>query len=53
MHKNRLFIALAVLLIGVSLVPLIGLASERFEWQRYADAYQLDESIYLPIVLQN
>jgi hypothetical protein len=52
MRRPRLFIALAVILVGVSLLPLVGLASQPFGWQQYADAYQLDEFIYLPILLR-
>jgi hypothetical protein len=52
MRRYRLFIALAVVLVGVSFVPLIGQATQPFQWQRYADAYQLDEFIYLPIVFR-
>lgn len=42
MKKYRtLFILLAILMSGVALIPYIGLSSERFGWQQYADAYQL------------
>ena len=35
----RLFIALAVLLSGLALVPYMGLPAAAFNWQRYAGAY--------------
>lgn len=37
---QRLLIALAVLLSGAALVPYIGLSSEPFGWQRYAQVYE-------------
>ena len=35
----RTLIAISVFLSGVALVPFMGLPSEGFNWQRYADAY--------------
>jgi hypothetical protein len=51
-QRNRLLVAIAVILIGVSLLPLVGWAAQPFRWQRYADAYQPDEFIYLPVVFR-
>jgi len=36
----RLFVAIAVLLSGLALIPYVGLSSEPFGWQRYADVYE-------------
>jgi plastocyanin len=37
---RRLLIVLVVLMSGIALIPYLGLSAERFEWQRYADAYE-------------
>ena len=39
---RRLFIALALFLSGVALIPYISLSSEQFEWQRYTGVYEPD-----------
>lgn len=52
MRGHRLFIALAIVLVGVSLLPLTGLGAEPFSWERYADAYQPTEFVYLPLVIR-
>lgn len=36
----RLLIASAVFLSGAAMIPLVGLPSEGYRWQAYADAYQ-------------
>jgi plastocyanin len=36
---RRMFVALAVLLSGAALIPYIGLSSEPFGWEQYADVY--------------
>ena len=36
----RLLLATAIFLSGAALIPLVGLPSEGFRWQAYADAYQ-------------
>jgi len=36
----RIFIAIAVLLSGTALVPLVELPQETFRWQRYASVYE-------------
>jgi plastocyanin len=38
---QRVFIALAIFLSGLALVPYLGLSAERIEWQRYAGAYEV------------
>lgn len=39
---RRLFVALAVFLSGIALVPYLSLSAERIEWQRFASIYQPD-----------
>ena len=36
----RLLLATVIFLSGAALIPLVGLPSEGFRWQAYADAYQ-------------
>ena len=38
---QRMFLALAVLVSGIALVPYLGLSAERLDWQRYAAAYEV------------
>ncbi|MEE8390853.1 MAG: hypothetical protein V3S14_08690 [Anaerolineae bacterium] len=45
MYRRRLFVALAIILAGVSLLPFIGLASERLGWQRYMGVYEPTPSL--------
>ena len=48
----RLFVALAILLSGLALLPKIGLPSERFSWQQYTGAYEQPAifQTYIPFV---
>jgi hypothetical protein len=47
MHRHRLFVVLVVILAGVSLIPFIGMASERFGWQRFAGLYEPDPNLVI------
>jgi hypothetical protein len=40
---RRLFIAIALFLSGVALIPYVSLSSEQFGWQLFADAYEPDQ----------
>ncbi len=49
---QKILIVLAILLLGLSFVPVFAFPRERITWQRYADAYQDDFMIFLPIVIR-
>ena len=48
--KNRLIVALAIVLSGLALTPFISLPARAFNWQQFAGAYQDLYTLFLPFI---